>query len=44
MGEDPLIEESRIECKENLQKLRSALDFMNEARDYNLHTYYLEKN
>jgi hypothetical protein len=43
MGEDPLIEESRKECIDTMAKLKSALEYIDEARDYNLHTFYLDK-
>ena len=43
MGEDPLIEQSRKECTELIKKLKSALELIDEARDYNLHTFIMSK-
>jgi len=43
MGEDPLIEQSWKECVDLIKKLKSALEMIDEARDYNLHTFLLKK-
>lgn len=44
MGEDPLIEQSWKECHDTLKKLWSGLDYIDEARDYNHHTFFLQQS
>lgn len=39
MSEDPMIEEARNECKFTMKNLQKALEYLNEARDFN---YYKE--